>query len=167
MDMTNCDSGGSFNLTGTPANRCNQTGPLATDCNKDSFPGRCTPPSAYTFQKGILIKTNSLVTVMDPCAPISTGAAYVVVSHGENAEKAYSTQSVLQAAGSTGSGTNEVNNAADLAFSPPNPRCSAPEPFLVDDFPSYVAGNDHFDDFVLRPSILTVATKAQLGPRAH
>ena len=54
-------------------------------------------------------------------------------------------------------GIEEARNAANLAL----------QAYYVDDFPSYAEGNGHFDDFVLRPSILTVATKAQLGPRAH
>lgn len=87
----------------------------------------------------------------------STGAAYVVISHGENSRGAYSNQGVVQGAVGNDWGTEEAKNAADLAL----------QPYYVDDFASYPAGAGHFDDFVLRPSILTVAVKAQLGPRAH
>ena len=48
-------------------------------------------------------------------------------------------------------------NAANVAFGS----------YYVDDFPVYLETTGHFDDFVVRPTILTVATRAQLGPRAH
>jgi hypothetical protein len=89
--------------------------------------------------------------------PPSTGAAYIVISHGENGAGAYSNQGIVQAAVGADPGTEEAKNAAGLAF----------RNYYVDDFASYLDGASHFDDFVLRPSILTVATKAQLGPRAH
>lgn len=94
---------------------------------------------------------------MDETLTPSTGAAYVVISHGENSAGAYSNQGVVQAAVGADSGTEEAKNAANLVL----------QTYYVDDFPSYPADSGHFDDFVLRPSILTVATKAQLGPRAH
>jgi hypothetical protein len=103
---------------------------------------------------------------MDPSPPSgpSTGAAYVVISHGENSEGAYNYQGAPQA-GVTASGTLEsANNACTVDFIG---ATSADTPLLVDDFPSYLADTNHFDDFVVRPSILAVATKAQLGPRAH
>jgi hypothetical protein len=90
-------------------------------------------------------------------APPSTGSAYVVISHGENAAGSYNNQGILQAAVGTDSGAEEAKNAANLTV----------QAYYLDDFASYPAGTGHFDDFVLRPSILTVATKAQLGPRAH
>jgi hypothetical protein len=93
----------------------------------------------------------------NPVSSASTGAAYIVISHGENGSGAYSNQGVAQAAVGTESGTEEAKNAANLAL----------QAYYVDDFASYLADSGHFDDFVLRPSILTVAVKAQLGPRAH
>jgi hypothetical protein len=96
--------------------------------------------------------------------PVSTGAAYVVISHGENGQGAYSNQGTLQA-GTIASGTLESdNNAADVAFVTSTSLTAAA---FVDDFPVFIEGAGHFDDWLLRPSILTVATKAQLGPRAH
>lgn len=108
-----------------------------------------TPGSAFSVE-------NCSSAAASPIPP-STGAAYVVISHGENGAGAYNNQGVLQAATGTDSGTEEAKNAANLAL----------RTYYVDDFASYPAGTGHFDDFVLRPSILTVATKAQLGPRAH
>ena len=116
--------------------------------------------------KGLQVRNLSVATplVMDPNAAPSTGAAYVVISHGENGQGAYSNQGTLQA-GTIASGTLEsANNAADVAFVK---SVSSTAAAFVDDFPVYTEGAGHFDDWLLRPSILTVATKAQLGPRAH
>ena len=165
MDLTACDPGGEFDLTGTPSGRCNQVGSGATDCSSANFPTRCTPPSVYTQGKGLGVRNlDSATLIMDPVASPSTGAAYIVISHGENGQGAYSNQGTLQA-GTVPSGTLEsANNAADVAFV--NSSSSTAAAF-VDDFPVYLEGTGHFDDWLLRPSILTVATKAQLGPRAH
>lgn len=157
MNLTACDPGGSGPLV---AGVCDAT------CAAGTFPGGCTPPSTYTSNKGLKVRNIvSASLIMDPAlAPVSTGAAYVVISHGENGQGAYSNQGTLQA-GTIASGTLEsANNAADVAFV--NSVSSTAAAF-VDDFPVYTEGAGHFDDWLLRPSILTVATKAQLGPRAH
>jgi prepilin-type N-terminal cleavage/methylation domain-containing protein len=178
MDLTACDPAGAVNpptatavgLTGTPAGFCNQTGPLATDCNASSFPDRCTPPSTYTASKGLKIRTldtSTITVIMSPTSSPSTGAAYVVISHGENGIGAYSNQGTIQS-GSVASGTLEAaNNAANITFTYAASTSMLDAAAFVDDFPSYSPGGTHFDDFVVRPSILALATKAQLGPRAH
>lgn len=158
MNLTNCDPGGTGALGA--GNVCNVL------CSTTTFPGSCTPPATYTASKGLSIRNlASPALIMNPASlPVSTGAAYVVISHGENLEGAYNSQGILQS-GSTASGTLESgNNAANVAFIA---AASSAAPIFVDDFPSYAADSGHFDDFLLRPSILTVATKAQLGPRAH
>lgn len=159
MDLTACDPGG--------------TGPIFAGgicnpgCSSGNFPGGCTPPSTYTAGKGLKVRNiASAALIMDPSPPgtPSTGAAYVAISHGENRDGAYSNDGTLQS-GTPASGTLEAaNNAANVAFV--NATSAATTAF-VDDFPVYVAGTGHFDDVLLRPSVLTVATKAQLGPRAH
>lgn len=147
-------------------------GICATTCtSSESFPDDCTPPEYAISGRGLEIRNLAGTAVMSPTrckapplacsasggyAP-STGAAYVVISHGENGQGAYNSQGVQQAASTTDSGTEEAKNAANLALAA----------YYVDDFSSSAAGAGHFDDFVLRPSILTVATKAQLGPRAR
>lgn len=156
MDLTACDPGGTGGLVGTV---CNAT------CSSGSFPSGCTPPSTYTQGKGLKIRNlASASLIMNPNANPSTGAAYIVISHGENGEGAYSNQGIVQG-GAPPSGTLEsANNAANVAFAFASSTASNP---FVDDFPVYAEGAGHFDDWLLRPSILTVATKAQLGPRAH
>ena len=107
---------------------------------------------------------------MDPrgtvASPYSTGAAYVVISHGPEGGGAYSSQGILQSSATT-AGTMEAKNFANLVYTvPPVLLSAAPTSYLVDDVYNGTVAN-HFDDLVSRPNILTVATKAQLGPRAH
>lgn len=169
MDLTACDPAGAdagvlVVIGGVNQYYCN------TACSTTTFPAACTPPSAFARNKGLKVR-NLLATVtlvMDPTAnPSPTGAAYVVISHGENGVGSYSSAGVLQA-GTVGSGTLEAaNNAADVTFNHGSSMGLANANAFVDDFAVYAEGTGHFDDFVLRPSILTLATKAQLGPRAH
>ncbi|NJD64188.1 MAG: type II secretion system protein [Chloroflexi bacterium] len=170
MNLTYCDPGGGK----TSPEPLGSGGYCDSSCTSATFPGGCTVPAAVTSSRGLRVCNLSGSVVMNPppgsafsvgnCSsaaaspiPPSTGAAYVVISHGENGAGAYNNQGVLQAATGTDSGTEEAKNAANLAL----------QTYYVDDFASYPAGTGHFDDFVLRPSILTVTTKAQLGPRAH
>lgn len=155
MNMTYCDPGGTLSTTealASPGGYC------STTCSSATFPGSCTKPAAITANRGLQIRNLAGTVTMNPGAtPVSSGAAYVVISHGENGKGAYGNGGVVQAAANVESGTEEAKNAADLALGA----------YYVDDFPAYAGGTGHFDDFVLRPTILTVATKAQLGPRAH
>ncbi len=148
MNFTNCDPGGGGGLV---AGACNG------GCTSASFPGSCTPPQAVTATKGLTIKNLAGATVMDPTVSPSTGAAYVVVSHGENGAGAYSSEGILQAGNGSGGIGEEAKNFANLALGAGS--------YYVDDFAAY--SPPYFDDFVLRPAILTVASKAQLGARAH
>jgi len=149
MNFTNCDPGGS---SAAIAGVCNAT------CTNASFPGSCTPPQAATVNKGLLVKNLAGATVMDPTVNPSTGAAYVVISHGENGAGAYSSQGILQAGNGSGGVAEEAKNFANTALGAGT--------YYVDDFAVYTTPG-YFDDFVLRPAILTVASKAQLGARAH
>jgi hypothetical protein len=160
MDLTACDPGGNP-IAGLPGGVCNPA------CAASTFPDSCTPPSTYTQNKGLKVRNlSSASLIMDPAPATgpSTGAAYIVISHGENRQGAYDNFGVLQAS-TVASGTLEsANNAANVAFVF---AASTATSAFVDDFPVYADGAGHFDDWLLRPSILTVATKAQLGPRAH
>jgi hypothetical protein len=97
--------------------------------------------------------------VMDPAAGVNTGAAYVVISHGETGGGGYLNTGKLFA-GTTVDGTAEAMNYANLGI--------VPGTFYVDDSIMETPGAaTHFDDIVSRPSILSVVNKAGLGPRAH
>jgi len=163
MDLTNCDPGGTP-YTNPPTNtipNLDTTYSLfcRSDCTSSTFPGSCTPPSIYTAGKGLTIRNIVGATIMNPGANPSSGAAYVVVSHGENRKGAYGNQGVLQGEGWRPLWEDEERK---------NDASQELAGHYVDDFFTNDENNQrYFDDFVLRPSILTVATKAQLGPRAH
>jgi len=161
MDFTACDPGA--NATGTAVGAC------GTPCPSGTWPSGCTNPKDVSLGKGLTVRniTSATPPIMGPnTTPTPTGAAYVVISHGENRGEGYSNEGVIQS-GAPASGTLEAaNNAANVAFVFSTSTLAAAVPF-VDDFPDYKAGTGHFDDVLLRPSVLTVATKAQLGPRAH
>lgn len=152
MNLTFCDPAGTKNapeIYSAASGYCDGT------CATATFPASCTRPSAIVLNQGLTVQNLAGTAVMSPAA--STGSAYVVVSHGENARGAYNNQGLLQAASGPDWGTEEAKNSADLVIAA----------YYVDDFAAFAEGAGHFDDMVLRPSILTVATKAQLGPRAH
>jgi hypothetical protein len=96
---------------------------------------------------------------MDPAANPHTGAAYVVISPGESGGGGYLNSGQLSTS-SVGDGTEELKNYASLPY-------AGVATYYVDDALSEVVGPTHFDDVVLRPTVLSVANKAGLGPRAH
>jgi hypothetical protein len=160
MNFTRCDPAGSAAAVGPPPDAINGYCANPSPPSSSFTATEWTDPKNATLGRGLTVKNLAGTTIMDRAATPSTGAAYVVISHGENAAGAYDNQGNLQAASGPGSGTEEAKNAANLPFTDGTT-------YYVDDFPVYTASAGHFDDFVLRPSILTVATKAQLGPRAH
>ena len=168
MNFTRCDPAGSNTTTALPSppdptnGYCVSVGSSTTSFNASEW----INPSRVTAGSGLQMVNLTGTTIMNPSASPSTGAAYVVISHGENAAGAYNSQGVLQTAGSIAAGTREQQNFADRAYLTgcAATTCTAA---LVDDFPSFTQGTGYFDDIVLRPSILAVALKAQTGPRAH
>lgn len=150
-DMSWCDPAGT------------SAGPLGGACNTactNANLANCTPPNVYLSGRGLQIQSVVGAVLMNPSplpAPGSpTGAAYVVISHGESGGGAYLNSGVLSTT-STTDGLEEQKNYADLAA----------RPYYVDDSITDVAGANHFDDSVSRPSVLAVITKAALGPRSH
>lgn len=173
---------GAMNFT-----RCDPAGTRVANTSVDSVNGYCanpsvsyssfspsdwTDPQKVTAGRGLKVQNLSSTAIMDPGLTTSTtpttGAAYVVVSHGENAQGGYNNQGVVQTGGSVSAGDLERKNFASLEYvvgcASTSTTCTA---FLVDDFPAFSQGTGYFDDLVLRPSILAVALKAQTGPRAH
>jgi len=115
----------------------------------------------YLQNKGLAVKSVGGTDLMFPngnpagTGPF-TGAAYVLISHGESGGGAY-LDTGQPFAGTTTDGTEEQKNYPSLGL----------QAYYVDDQPTDVAGAAHFDDVVVRPSVLSVATKAGLGPRSH
>jgi prepilin-type N-terminal cleavage/methylation domain-containing protein len=118
---------------------------------------QCTPTQTAMAGRGLQVRIAVGGTVIaDPAGTPATGAAYVVISHGENRAGAYSGDGVVQeTVGTVGGG--ETQNAASAAL----------QAYYVDGLPDGTDTASHFDDIVLRPTVLAVATKAGLAPRAH
>ena len=148
MNMSWCDPAGTAGLGAAPnfcANPCTSTG--------------CTSPSNFLAGRGLKVQNVAATVLMDPAASPHTGAAYVVISAGESGGGGYLNSGQL-ATSTVGDGTEEMKNYASLPY-------AGVATYYVDDSLYEVADANHFDDVVLRPSVLSVATKAGLGPRVH
>jgi prepilin-type N-terminal cleavage/methylation domain-containing protein len=146
MDMSSCDPAGTGGLAGGV---CNAACTSATLAN-------CTPPTTYLNGKGLTVKNLAGTDVMLPAATPPTGAAYVLISHGESGGGAYLSGGILSTSTLT-DGTEEQKNYVNLAL----------QAYYVDDQIGDVSGANHFDDIVARPSVLTIVNRAGLGPRSH
>ncbi len=188
LDMTHCDPAGgaaAVNLDANPAlplrlhNRrtcAPTTFAPAAGCNLPNVTAACTSPRNFVDARGIAVREDLLpVFALLPCPappalpclmnpntaaapnPVSTGAAYVLISHGENRGGGFSRAGTLQAASPANSPMEDWNsNGQALRIY----YIDAPLRDADD-------ANTHFDDIVLRPSLFSVITRAQLGPRAH
>ena len=142
MNMTLCDPAG--------------TGPaaagLCTACAAGASMATCTSPGNFLTGKGYTVRNVAGTVLMT--AP--SGAAYLLISHGQSGGGGYTSAGVV-APSSSIDGTEEQRNYAALAL----------QPYYVDSEISDVAGATHFDDVVLRSTVLNAVTRAGLGPRAH
>lgn len=145
LDMSMCDTVSSNNPN-TPVAACDPTCTAAT-------PAQCTPPQSFLINKGLEVrKVDNVTKVMDPAAIPPTGAAYVLISHGE-----------------TGGGglTSAGIGTARAEDSPPEQMNYGTQPlagyYISDDF----LETPHFDDMVSRPSLGSVIGRASLGHRTH
>jgi hypothetical protein len=160
MDMAWCDPAGTgAAVVVAGSNMCKSDG----SCNSQSSAGlaNCTPPSAVLGGKGLKVtKVDGITTVMDPAAAPHTGAAYVVISHGESGGGGYLSSGQLGAS-TVGDGAQEIaRNYASVPY-------AGAATYYIDDSINENPPPDHFDDLVSRPSLLSVITKAGLGPRSH
>ncbi len=154
MNLTYCTAGGTAAATGAPS-YCN------TLCTAATFTTACTSTINAIANKGVRVQDKSGNALATPSnTPQSAGAAYVLISHGENLEGGYAPTGTFVAAGTTTSGTQEQKNFANQLYTPGMS-------YLVDDTADYTSTTSHFDDFVSRPTLLTVIGKATLGPRAY
>ena len=170
LDMSSCDPAGTANTT--PAMNGNAAAINTGLCNSATCIGtfaaaNCTTPSQYLAFKGINVESSvsPVVKVMD--FTLSTGAAYVLISHGDNGYGAYSAQGVYQTP--TSDWTGAVGNTLeDPNWNTGHTVTSAAPPTFVDaTFSDSGTLTAHFDDVVLRPLLMSVITRAQLGPRSH
>ena len=161
MDMSQCDPAGTGAATGA-AFLC-QAGCVSTNL------AACTSPANFLTAnntagsgKGLPVRdiAGNVTMQPNPAAGVPhTGAAYVVISHGESGGGGYLNTGIL-ATSTVGDGTEEQKNYASLPY-------TAGVTYYVDNALVETADTTHFDDVVLRPSVLAVINKAALGPRAH
>ena len=165
LDMSWCDPAGTKSVPSTtdtsgtapPGGRC-----WATCVGSDL--ATCTAPSAYIAGKGFDIRDGTGLTMS---AASSTGAAYVLISHGENGYGAYDTSGVYIATAAVGvAGDLEAFNINGPAVSVTAAIPTSANTFRDAGF-SEGAVAVYFDDVLVRPSVFSVIQRAQLGPRSH
>lgn len=152
LDMSWCDPAG----TGGPSG-----GPCNTACTNSAL-ASCTTPANYLVGKGLTVnevKTDAagVTTSTAVMTPPNTGAAYILISHGETGGGGYLNSGVISPTSATADSDEEKKNYADLVF----------QPYYVDGAINDVGGAGHFDDIVSRISVMALASKAGLGPRSH
>lgn len=156
MDMSMCDPAG----TGTaitadiPARpKCAVTGGNCTAATLNF----CVKPRDFLVGKGIEIRDAvGGVVLMNPLADPSTGAAYALISHGENRAGGFNDSGLLLESVKGVEGVNETQNRADTSLA-----------YYVDAPQRFSSDASRFDDFVVRPSVISVIQRAHLGPRSH
>lgn len=153
MDMTTCDPAGTAASTGAPNHLCSAAC-LGSDLTT------CTSPSNFlSANKGLSILDASPggTMLMNATVTPSEGAAYILISHGPDGRGAYPAGGAAVPTSTAGAGVDEIWNANGVAL-----RTSYVDRALDE---SNTA--THFDDIVLRPSIMRVVQRAERGPRAH
>jgi prepilin-type N-terminal cleavage/methylation domain-containing protein len=153
MDMSLCDPA---STAPSPV-----VAPVCAACSASSL-ATCTPPQNFLLGKGLPIQNVAGAVVMQPTPPLGsapTGAAYVLISHGESGGGGF-LNSGVQATTTTTDGTEEQKNYANLGYIPG-------ASYYVDDSIADIAGVSHFDDMLSHPTVIAVVNKAALGPRSH
>jgi hypothetical protein len=158
LDAVDCDPGGTAGLAarllGNPQQSV-QT--CAANCLLTNL-AACTSPASFVTNRGLSVRSDVApagALLMDNTATGVTGAAYVLISHGENRGGGYDSTGTLQA-GTPANGPLEAPNANNQAFTD-----FIDAPFNDSD------GATRFDDIVSRPTLMALLVKAGLAPRAH
>lgn len=149
MDMSGCDPAAPD--TGAALTAC------AAGCVSTNL-AACTHPKMFMRNRGLEVRDLAGAVIMNPAADPHTGAAYVLISPGETGGGGYLSSGVLGS--SSADGNEELKNYASLPHTPG-------VTYYVDNALVDAPGPGHFDDVVSRPAILTVLSKAGLGPRSH
>lgn len=143
MNLSACDPAGTAAASGgQPSQSCR------SNCNKAN---NCTPDSAVLIGKGLTVRNAAGVVQANPVA--STGAGFVLISHGENRHGGYS-NNILQA-GSPSAGASELVNANN------QPLAAS---YVSDEFNANTAPV-YFDDLVFYRSVQWVVVQARLDGR--
>ena len=159
LDMTNCDPAGSAPRVDRPiggqnVSTCVQN--LVGTCEKNNVAG-CTSADNYLKGRGIEIRDGVGGNIlMDTTTGM--GAAYVLISHGDNAAGAYSSSGVILPANGIAASAMENRNANNVRI----------QGYYIDAAQNLNAASaTYFDDLLSRPSLNSVISRAQLGARAH
>jgi prepilin-type N-terminal cleavage/methylation domain-containing protein len=165
MDMSFCDPAGTASQTAINVAPLVNLGLCNTATCVGTFAAaNCTSPSNFLLRKGLDLRSGPATLVMSYLA--GTGAAYVLVSHGENGYGALNNAGTYLATASRGvAGTTLEDANRNLATL--TVTSGAPPIFMS---ASYSNGDDattYFDDIVIRPMVFSVISKANLAPRSH
>ena len=158
LDMSLCDPAGTLPNVAqsdgyTPSRK---TCTPASPCSATTL-SSCVTPSEFLAGKGLEIRDGvGGAVLMDPASVPSSGAAYMLISHGENQSGGYGGGGTIFEATNGVQGTDEAQNRADTSLA-----------YYVDAPQNFSATATRFDDFVLRPSLISVIQRAHLGPRSH
>ena len=156
MDMSWCDP------AGTPTGA---SGP-ALACTPGCAGATCMNPLNFLYAKGLQVQDGAGGWLNQPAPawlgapapppPNSSGAAYVLISHGPTGAGAYNKAGILQS-GSVIAGTNEISNR--------NKQALTGATIFIDTAQNSAANAAHFDDYLSHPTIATVLGYAGLGAR--
>lgn len=163
LDMNLCDPAGTGPST-TPVIADPNLGLCTSPCTNASL-SACTSPINFLVNKGFNVQDGAGNVIMNRAN--YSGAAYVVISHGENLFGAYLPSGNLN--------MNASKNIAGTVLEPPNTNgpaktvTSAITPVFIDATYSdlVTSPTTYFDDLIIHPSLIALIQKAQLGPRSH
>jgi type II secretory pathway pseudopilin PulG len=171
LDMSACDSIGTAATTPADVNFAVASTVINTNlCNTAlSCTGvgtTCTDPKKYLFNKGFRVLDGNGNVIADPSA--YTGAAYVLISHAENAVGAYSFDNIFISNAAVAiegvlEGDNFNNGRGVTSTDTTLTRV------FRDAVTSYneTDANTYTDDLVVRSSVFSLIQRAQLAPRSH
>jgi hypothetical protein len=158
MNLTNCDTvavGGATAAGKAPNQTCEPC--VVVTCSPApciNAPCPRTAVNAVLVGKGLTVQNLAGAVQASPAA--MTGAAYVLISHGENTIGAFGRSGILQV-GAPPAGTGEIKNANNLPL----------QSFYVADELDARDAPNHFDDQVLYKTVHWVVGQARLDARAH
>ena len=164
LDMSSCDPAGTALETVQTVAPAVNLGLCRATCTGTFAAANCTSPQNFLQRKGLDVRSNAATTVMN--YTLYTGAAYVLVSHGENGYGAINNNGFYRSTAMIGvAGTTLENANRNLAAT--TVTANAPPSFISANYNNGSDVTTYFDDIVVKPLLFSVISKAQLGPRSH